>query len=85
MAKWLNLKPGGASVALRNVMDEARGEQAEIAIGYAPRRKPHIGFCRLRPAICPDYEDATRALFAYDRGSSRSSLRTGLKTCAASP
>ena len=42
---WLNLQPGGASVALRRLVDEAR-KPVEIATACEPRRKRHTGCWR---------------------------------------
>jgi uncharacterized protein len=63
---WLNLQPGGASVALRRLVDEARrtsGDRDRI-------RAAQEAAYRFMSAIAgnlPGFEEATRALFAYDR------------------
>ena len=65
---WLNLQPGGASVALRRLVDEARktrGDRDRV-------RAAQEGAYRFMSAIAgnlPGFEEATRALFAYDRRS----------------
>ena len=53
---WLNSQPGGASVALRKLVEEARRTRGDND--------------RVRAAIAgnlPGFEEALRALFAYDR------------------
>jgi hypothetical protein len=63
---WLNTQPGGASVALRKLVETARatGEQRER------KRAAQEAVYRFMTALAgnlPDYEDATRALYAGDR------------------
>ncbi len=63
---WLNAQPGGASVALRKLVERARKEGAE---GDRVRRSQEAAF-RFMTAIAgnePGYEEATRALYARDR------------------
>lgn len=63
---WLSSQPGGASVALRKLVDQARrasGDRDRI-------RASQEAAYRFMSAIAgnlPDFEEATRALFAYDR------------------
>jgi uncharacterized protein len=63
---WLNSRPGGASVALRKLVEDARrnsGDRDRI-------REAQESTYRFISAIAgnlPDFEEATRALFAYDR------------------
>ena len=63
---WLNVQPGGASVALRKLVDEARrvsGDRDRI-------RAAQEAAYRFMSAIAgnlPGFEEATRSLFAYDR------------------
>ena len=63
---WLNAQPGGASVALRKLVDEARrasGDRDRI-------RNAQEATYRFLSAVggnLPGFEEATRALFAYDR------------------
>jgi uncharacterized protein len=64
--EWLSSQPGGASVALRKLVDQARkaGSQGD------EQRKAQEAMYRFMTAIggdYPGYEDATRALFANDR------------------
>ncbi|MFM0693751.1 DUF2239 family protein [Paraburkholderia graminis] len=63
---WLNAQPGGASVALRKLVETARatGEHVDR------RRAAQEAVYRFMTALAgnlPDYEDATRALYAGDR------------------
>jgi len=63
---WLNLQPGGASVALRKLVDEARrtsGDRDRV-------RTAQEAAYRFMSAVAgnlPGFEEALRALFAYDR------------------
>jgi len=63
---WLNVQPGGASVALRKLVEEARrtsGDRDRV-------RGAQEAAYRFMSAVggnLPGYEEATRALFAYDR------------------
>ena len=62
---WLAAQPGGASVALRRLVDEAR----KVAGGNDRRRAAQEAAYRFMQAMAgdlPGYEDATRALFAGD-------------------
>ena len=64
--EWLAAQPGGASVALRRLVDEARrtnggATQARQAIGAAYR------FLHAIAGDFPGFEEASRALFAGDR------------------
>ncbi len=64
---WLAAQPGGASVALRRLVDEAR----KVAVAGDHRRAAQEAAFRFLQAIAgdlPRYEDATRALFAGDIG-----------------
>jgi hypothetical protein len=63
--EWLNAQPGGASVALRRLVDEAR----KAAGGRDRKRAAQEAAYRFLSAIAgnyPDYEEALRALFAGD-------------------
>jgi len=63
---WLSLQPGGASVALRKLVEEARrtsGDRDRV-------RTAQEAAYRFMSAVAgnlPGFEEATRALFAYDR------------------
>jgi len=62
---WLASQPGGASAALRRLVDEARRHDA----GPDARRRTQEAAYRVMTALAgdrPGYEEATRALFAND-------------------
>lgn len=64
--EWLNEQPGGASVALRKLVDEARRANEEKD---RVRRAQEVTY-RFMSAVAgdlPHFEEATRALFAGDR------------------
>jgi hypothetical protein len=64
--EWLNNQPGGASVALRKLVDEARRGTA----GAERMRRARDAAYHFMTAMCgdlPGYEEALRALFAGDR------------------
>ena len=63
---WLNRQPGGASVALRKLVEDARKVNAERDTVRASREVAY----RFMSAIAghlPDFEEASRALFAGER------------------
>ncbi|HEX5108770.1 MAG TPA: DUF2239 family protein [Vicinamibacterales bacterium] len=63
---WLNAQPGGASVALRRLVDEARRTSGDRDRVRAAQEAAY----RFTSAVAgnlPGFEEATRALFAYDR------------------
>jgi hypothetical protein len=63
---WLNVQPGGASVALRKLVDEAR----RVSGARDRVRAAQEAAYRFMSAIAgnlPGFEEATRALFAHDR------------------
>jgi len=63
--EWLNAQPGGASVALRKLVEEARRTHSKIG---AQRARQEAAY-RFMSAIAGDwqnYEEANRALFAGD-------------------
>ncbi|ALG74007.1 hypothetical protein VY88_19335 [Azospirillum thiophilum] len=63
---WLNAQPGGASVALRKLVDEARKEgEAKDRM----RRAQEAAYCVMSALAGdrPGYEEAVRALYAADR------------------
>jgi hypothetical protein len=64
--EWLALQPGGASVALRRLVDEARKARGTQDACRAAQERTY----RFLTAIAgnlPDYEEALRALFAGNR------------------
>jgi hypothetical protein len=63
--EWLNAQPGGASVALRRLVDDAR----KTSSGRDSKRVSQEAAYRFLSAIAgdlPDYEEVLRALFAGD-------------------
>ena len=63
---WLNAQPGGASVALRKLVEEARranGDSDRIRRAQEAANR----FMTTMGGDLPNFEEATRALFAYDR------------------
>lgn len=64
---WLAAQPGGASAALRRLVEQARKTGAD---DDARRRRTDAayGFMVEMAGDAPDFEEASRALFAADRG-----------------
>jgi hypothetical protein len=63
---WLNLQPGGASVALRKLVEEARRTSGDHDRIRAAQESAY----RFMSAVAgnlPGFEESARALFAYDR------------------
>jgi hypothetical protein len=63
---WLAMQPGGASAALRRLVDQARRETVDAD---ARRQAQEVTY-RVMTTLAgdlPGYEEATRALFANDR------------------
>jgi hypothetical protein len=63
---WLNSQPGGASVALRKLVDEARRTSGDRDRVRAAQEAAYRFMSALAGNL-PGFEEATRALFAYDR------------------
>ena len=63
---WLNVQPGGASVALRKLVDEARRTSGDRDRVRAAQEAAYRFLSALAGNL-PGFEEATRALFAYDR------------------
>ena len=64
--EWLNEQPGGASVALRKLVEQARRDnQSHDEIRRAQTRA--YKFMSLIGGNLPNFEEAARALFANDR------------------
>jgi uncharacterized protein len=63
---WLNEQPGGASVTLRKLVDQARRTSAEID-RVRRAREAAYAFIVVMAGNRPGFEEATRALFAGDR------------------
>jgi hypothetical protein len=64
--KWLAGRPGGASVALRKLVDEAR-RAGEGSDRVRLAREATYRFMHAVAGNLPGFEEATRALFAGDR------------------
>ncbi|WP_025413074.1 DUF2239 family protein [Gemmatirosa kalamazoonensis] len=64
--EWLAAQPGGASVALRRLVDEARRDR-EPADRLRAAREAAYRFMSAMAGDAPGFEEATRALFAGDR------------------
>ncbi|MFD0893591.1 DUF2239 family protein [Luteolibacter ambystomatis] len=70
---WLSSQPGGASVALRKLVEEAR--RANVgADGMRAAKEAAYQFMLAAAGDLPGYEEATRALFAGNRGAFSSHL-----------
>lgn len=63
---WLNLQPGGASVALRKLVDEARRTSGDRDRVRAAQEAAYR-FMSVVATGLPGFEEAAQALFAYDR------------------
>jgi hypothetical protein len=63
---WLNLQPGGASVALRKLVDEARRTSGDRDRVRATQEAAYR-FVSAVAGNLPGFEEASRALFAHDR------------------
>lgn len=63
---WLNARPGGASVALRRLVDEARRASGDADRVRAARDAAYHAMSLLAGNL-PGFEEASRALFAGDR------------------
>jgi hypothetical protein len=64
--EWLAAQPGGASVALRKLIDEARrngGDRQKLRVAQEIAYR----FMSAMAGDLPGFEEATRALFANDR------------------
>jgi hypothetical protein len=66
--EWLASQPGGASVALRKLVDQARRESGDRGRVRAAQEAAYRFMSALAGNL-PGFEEATRALFAYDRRS----------------
>jgi hypothetical protein len=64
---WLNAQPGGASVALRKLVEEARRTRGRTD-ALRTRREAAYRFMTAIAGNLPNYEEANRALFAGDPG-----------------
>ena len=64
--EWLAAQPGGASVALRRLVDEARRNTGAVHETRAAQERAYH-FMLAMAGNLPGYEEATRALFSSDR------------------
>lgn len=64
--EWLNAQPGGASVALRKLVEEARRANGDRDRARAARDAAYH-FMSAIAGNLPNFEEASRALFADDR------------------
>ncbi|QPF91959.1 DUF2239 family protein [Bradyrhizobium commune] len=64
--EWLNAQPGGASVALRKLVDEARRASGDKDRERQAREAAYH-FMSTMAGNLPQFEEASRALFADDR------------------
>jgi len=64
--EWLNAQPGGASVALRKLVEHARRSNGEAERQRAARDAAYH-FMSAMAGDLPHFEEAARALFAEDR------------------
>jgi len=64
--EWLNVQPGGASVALRKLVDEARRANGDRDRQRAARDAAYH-FMSTMAGNLANFEEASRALFADDR------------------
>ena len=64
--EWLNAQPGGASVALRKLVEQARRNTGDADRARAAREAAYH-FMSAMAGNLPGFEEATRALFADDR------------------
>jgi hypothetical protein len=62
--EWLNAQPGGASVTLRRLVEEAKRRDAE---GGRSARNAAYAFMVAIAGNLPGFEEASRALFKNDR------------------
>ena len=63
---WLNRQPGGASVALRRLVDESRKANEGRDTARASREAAYRFMSNIASELA-DFEEATRALFAGDQ------------------
>lgn len=64
--EWLGTQPGGASVALRKLVEEARRASGDLDRSRAARDAAYH-FMSVMAGNLPGFEEASRALFADDR------------------
>lgn len=72
--EWLNSQPGGASVSLRKLVEEARGKRSRTDQARQAREAAYH-FMSAIAGDFPGFEEATRALFAGDRKKFESQIK----------
>ncbi|MFY0479390.1 DUF2239 family protein [Achromobacter marplatensis] len=72
---WLGAQPGGASVALRKLVEQARREN-ETRDQLRQRQEAAYRFMSSMAGNLPGFEEATRALYAEDRAQFAECLAT---------
>jgi hypothetical protein len=72
--EWLNAQPGGASVSLRKLVEEARGKRSRTDQARQAREAAYH-FMSAIAGDFPGFEEATRALFAGDRKKFESQIK----------
>ena len=80
---WLAQQPGGASVAIRKLVEEAR-RTGEDEDRLRQAREAAYRFMSVMAGNRPHYEDAIRALFAGDPAAFRRIDRRMARRCARS-
>jgi hypothetical protein len=65
---WLAAQPGGASAALRRLVEEARRGPAGEAAARSQRQEAAYRVMTVLAGDLPGFEEALRALYAGDRG-----------------
>jgi uncharacterized protein len=65
--QWLGSQPGGASVAIRKLVESARRTNQETD-QYRQKLEAAYHFMSAMAGNLPNFEEASRALFANDRG-----------------
>ena len=65
--EWLAAQPGGASAALRRLVEEARRSERRKGPRALRRQEAAYRFMAAMAGDLPGFEEATRALFAKDR------------------
>lgn len=79
---WLAEQPGGASQALRRLIDEARGGQGDLGSRRMATERAY-SFMSAMAGDLPHFEEASRALFAGDRDALAAQMRSWPRDVAA--
>jgi hypothetical protein len=73
--EWLAMQPGGASVALRKLVDEARRANSERDNTRSAQERAYY-FMSAMAGDMPGFEEASRALFANDKSTFNKCIAT---------